>query len=154
MQLKVDEPAPLFESTADDGKKFSLSDLLGKSNIILYFYPKDFTPGCTKEARSFRDNWDKILASDATVVGISSDSSERHSEFKRECNLPFTLLADQDKSIRKLYGVAGSLLPPRVTFVIDKSGKIKNIFNSQLNVTRHIKEALTTIEKMSTEVKN
>jgi peroxiredoxin Q/BCP len=150
MQLKVGDEAPLFESVADDGTKFSLSDVIGKTNIVLYFYPKDFTHGCTKEACSFRDNWDQILQSGATVVGISSDSQEKHADFKKEYKLPFALVSDQNKDIRKLYGVTGSFLPPRVTFVIDLSGKIKNIFNSQLNVTKHVEESLSTLAQLST----
>jgi peroxiredoxin Q/BCP len=152
MKLKVDEQAPLFEASADNGEKFSLADLIGKSNIVLYFYPKDFTLGCTKEACAFRDNWNRVLASGATVVGISSDSPTKHADFKRQYKLPFTLVSDQDKSIRKMYGATGSLIPPRITFVIDKSGKIKNIFNSQLDLTKHVEVALETLNRLSNEV--
>ena len=144
------DDAPLFESVADDGSKFSLSDYIGKTNVVLYFYPKDFTPGCTKEACSFRDNWDRVLQLGATIVGVSSDSQEKHADFKKEYNLPFTLVSDHDKNIRKLYGVGGSfLIPSRVTFVIDKSGKIRNIFNSQLNVTKHVEQALSTLNQIA-----
>jgi thioredoxin-dependent peroxiredoxin len=151
--LKIDDPAPIFESVADDGSKFSLSDLIGKTNIVLYFYPKDFTMGCTKEACSFRDQWEKVLSMNATVVGISSDGPETHANFKKEHRLPFTLVSDQDKSIRKLYGATGTFLPPRVTFVIDKTGKIKNIFNSQLNISKHVEEALRSLRDISNEVR-
>ena len=108
--------------------------------------------GCTKEACSFRDQWEKVLSLKATVVGISSDSQETHANFKKEHRLPFTLVSDQDKSISKLYGATGTFLPQRVTFVIDKSGKIKNIFNSQLNISKHVEEALKTLGDISKEV--
>jgi len=150
--LKIGEQAPNFETVADDGSKFSLSDLIGKTNIVLYFYPKDFTMGCTKEACSFRDQWEKVLSLKATVVGISSDSPETHANFKKEHKLPFTLVSDEDKSVRKLYGATGMFLPQRVTFVIDRSGKIKNIFNSQLNISKHVEEALRTLGNISNEV--
>ena len=154
MTLKVNDSAPVFESVSDDGSKFSLSELIGKTNIVLYFYPKDFTTGCTKEACTFRDNWDKVLALGATVVGISSDDTQTHADFKKKHDLPFTLVSDETKSIRKLYGATGTFLPQRVTFVVDKSGKIRNIFNSQLNITRHVEEALKTLGEMSGEAKS
>ena len=149
MQLKVGDKAPLFESTADDGSKFSLSDLIGKTNVVVYFYPKDFTMGCTKEACAFRDNWDKIISLGATVLGISSDSVETHSRFKKEHSLQFILISDSDRNIRKLYGVDSRFLAPRTTFVIDKQGVIRSVFNSQLNISRHIEEALETLDSIA-----
>jgi len=150
-ELKVGDSAPLFESVTESGNKFSLADALGKSNIVLYFYPKDFTSGCTKEACTFRDNWDKVNSLGATVIGISSDSPDTHARFKKEHGLQFSLVSDQNKHIRKLYGVDGKFIPPRVTFVIDKSGKIRNVFNSQINVTKHVEEALLTLNGISKE---
>ena len=152
MQLKVGDRAPVFDSLTESGEKFSLSDQIGKSNVVLYFYPKDFTAGCTKEACTFRDNWDKVTSLGATIVGISSDSPETHSRFKKEHALPFALVSDQDKRIRKLYGVESHFIPPRTTFVIDKHGNIRNIFNSQVNVTKHVEEALRTLGEISKEV--
>lgn len=149
MKLKIGDQAPDFEAVAENGSKFVLADLIGKTNIVLYFYPKDFTLGCTKEACSFRDVWERAKALGATVVGVSSDSEETHTRFKREHNLQFTLVSDHDKSVRKLYGAIGSLIPPRITFIIDKSGKIRSIFNSQINITKHIEEALKTLEGIS-----
>jgi thioredoxin-dependent peroxiredoxin len=152
MRLKVNDIAPVFESVTETGEKFSLVDLLGKTNVVLYFYPKDFTMGCTKEACAFRDNWEKVISLGATIIGISSDSPETHSRFKKEHSLQFTLLSDQNKDIRKLYGIDGKFIPPRTTFVIDKQGKIRHIFNSQLNVTKHVGEALSTLDSISKEV--
>jgi thioredoxin-dependent peroxiredoxin len=149
MELKVGEDAPVFESVTETGEKFSLADLIGKTNVVLYFYPKDFTAGCTKEACTFRDYWDKVTELGAVIVGISSDSPETHSRFKKEHNLQFTLLSDKDKRIRKLYGAESRFIPPRVTFVIDRQGKIRNIFNSQINITKHIEEALQTLNDIS-----
>jgi thioredoxin-dependent peroxiredoxin len=151
MELKVGETAPVFDAVTDTGEKFSLSNLTGKTNVVLYFYPKDFTAGCTKEACSFRDNWDRVTSLGATVIGISADSPETHSKFRKEHSLPFTLVSDRDKRIRKLYGVDGMFIPPRTTFVIDKNGKIRSVFNSQLNVTKHIEEALRTLDVISKE---
>ncbi len=148
MQLKIGNKAPLFEAITDTDTKISLGDLLGKSNIILYFYPKDMTPGCTAEACGFRDNWDKIVSLGATVLGVSSQSTDSHKEFKQKNNLPFPLLSDPKNEIRKLYGVTGFLIPPRVTFVIDKEGIIRFIFNSQLNVTKHVSDALENLEEI------
>ncbi len=152
MRLKENDMAPVFESFTETGEKFSLGDLLGKTNIVLYFYPKDFTMGCTKEACAFRDNWNKVISLGATIIGVSSDSPETHSRFKKEHSLQFTLLSDQNKDIRKLYGIDGMFIPPRTTFVIDKRGKIRHIFNSQLNVTKHVEEALATLDSISKEV--
>ncbi|MDG6994745.1 MAG: peroxiredoxin [Nitrososphaerota archaeon] len=152
MQLKVGDMAPLFESTTDDGSKFSLSDLIGKINVIVYFYPKDFTMGCTKEACAFRDDWNEITSLGATVVGISSDSVETHSKFKKEQSLPFILISDSDRSIRKLYGVDSRFLAPRTTFVIDRQGVIRSVFNSQLNISRHISQALETLHNIEKTV--
>ena len=151
MQLKILDNAPQFESVTDTGEKYSLSDFLGKSSVVLYFYPKDFTMGCTKEACTFRDNWEKVTSLGATVVGVSSDDPETHAKFKREHSLQFTLISDQDKAIRKLYSVEGRFIPSRITFVIDKQGKIRSIFNSQLNVTKHVEEALESLNEISTE---
>ena len=152
MRLKVNNMAPVFESVTETGEKFALVDMLGKTNIVLYFYPKDFTMGCTKEACAFRDNWNKVISLGSTIIGVSSDSPETHSKFKKEHSLQFTLLSDENKAIRKLYGIDSKFIPPRTSFIIDKRGKIRHIFNSQLNVTKHVEEALGTLDTISKEV--
>ena len=149
--LHVNEKAPLFETTTDSGGHFSLLDETGKTNIVLYFYPKDFTLGCTKESCAFRDNWEKVLSLDATVYGISSDSVESHKAFKEENALPFTLLTDQNREIRRKYGIDGRFIPPRVTFVIDKRGLIRSIFSSQLNMSKHVENALAVLKVIESE---
>ncbi|ARM75515.1 peroxiredoxin [Acidianus manzaensis] len=145
---KVGEKAPLFESVTDSGEKFALSDFIGKHNIVLYFYPKDDTPGCTREACAFRDNWDLLKGYDVVVVGVSSDDIDSHKKFKQKYNLPFILVSDPDKKIRELYDAKGFILPDRVTFVIDKQGIIRHIYKSQMNPENHVKEALKTLEKI------
>jgi thioredoxin-dependent peroxiredoxin len=149
MQISPQQKAPLFESVSDTGEKFSLGDLVGKTNVVLYFYPKDFTSGCIKEACTFRDNWDKVQSMGATVVGVSSDDPKTHARFKKEHALPFVLVSDQNHAIRKLYGVDGRFIPPRTTFVIDKNGVVRDVYSSQTNISKHIEEALETLNKIS-----
>src|ERR1039457_6940075 len=123
---KVGDIAPDFSVAASDGKTVHLKDTVGKGNIILYFYPKDDTPGCTKEACSFRDTFSEFKGLDATVFGVSFDSVESHKAFIEKYNLPFVLLADTDKKVATTYGVAdeNSRVASRITFVINKAGKI------------------------------
>jgi thioredoxin-dependent peroxiredoxin len=152
--LHVNDKAPLFSAKTDSGETFSLADHLGKSNIVLYFYPKDFTTGCTKEGCAFRDKWDKVISLGATVLGVSSDSVESHKAFKEQYKLPFTLLSDDNnQEIRKQYGVKGLLIPSRVTFVIDRRGVIRDIFNSQINFREHIDNALRVLSEINREEK-
>jgi peroxiredoxin Q/BCP len=117
--------------------------------VVLYFYPKDDTPGCTKEACTFRDQYQDFQDAGAAVLGVSSDSSESHRKFAAKHRLPFTLLADRGGQVRKRYGVPATLglLPGRVTFVIDAAGVVRHVFNSQLDATRHVGEALGVLQK-------
>ncbi|QIW23580.1 peroxiredoxin [Sulfolobus sp. S-194] len=149
--MKVGDKAPLFEGITDTGEKFSLADYIGKHNIVLYFYPKDDTPGCTREACAFRDNWNLLQGYDVVIIGISSDDVESHKKFKQKYNLPFILVSDPDKKIRELYDAKGFILPARITFVIDKKGIIRHIYNSQLNPENHVKEALKALEMLKKE---
>jgi peroxiredoxin Q/BCP len=148
MTLKVGDPAPLFEGVTDTGEPFRLGDHVGKRNVVVYFYPKDDTPGCTKEACAFRDSWDRITSTGALVVGVSSDSVDSHRDFKKKYNLPFTLVSDPKTKIREAYGVKGLLIPPRVTFVIDKKGRIVHVYNNQLNPEKHVEEALKALQTL------
>ncbi|MEM2056376.1 MAG: peroxiredoxin [Thermoplasmatales archaeon] len=150
MTLRVGDKAPDFTAISDDGTTVSLSDKLKEGPVVLYFYPKDETPGCGAEACAFRDNWEEIRKLGATVIGVSSDSVESHRQFKENRKLQFTLLSDPKKEIRKKYDATGSLLPPRITYVIDKNGIIREVYNSQLNATMHAQialKALKSIEK-------
>ena len=128
--LKVGDPAPDFSAWASDGTTVHLKDFLGQGPIVLYFYPKDDTPGCTKEACSLRDTFAEFKGLSATVFGVSFDSVASHQKFAAKYQLPFLLLADTDKQIAQAYGVAGrySLWTARVTFVIDAQGKIARVF--------------------------
>ncbi|GAQ78504.1 peroxiredoxin [Klebsormidium nitens] len=146
-KLSVGDTVPPLILKDQDGKDFSLGDLRGKS-VVLYFYPADDTPGCTKEACAFRDSYDTFLKAGAEVVGVSGDSPESHTAFKAKYNLPFTLLSDEGNKTRKEWGIPSDLfgaLAGRQTYVIDKDGKIKLVFNSQLNFAKHVTEALAVI---------
>jgi len=146
---KVGDQAPDFSVAASDGTTFHLKDAIGKSNVILYFYPKDDTPGCTKEACGIRDTFDEFKGLNATVFGISFDSVDSHKDFIAKYKLPFVLLADTDKSVGKLYGVAneGSKFASRVTFVIDKTGKIVYV-NPKVNPATHAAELQSVLKKL------
>lgn len=148
MVLKSGEKAPDFEAVSDDGRKIKLSEILKKKEVILYFYPKDETPGCTAEACSFRDDWDLFNEMGAEVLGVSSDSVQSHKKFKEHHDLQFTLLSDPDKEIRIKYGVKGSILPPRTTFIISRDGTIFHVFNSQINAKMHVKEAMDALKRI------
>ena len=138
MTLPVGSHAPDFKGTDEKGNAITLYEVLKDRNVVLYFYPKDETPGCTKEACTFRDNWEDINKLGATVIGISSDSVESHRKFKENHSLPFTLISDPDKSIRKAYDAIGTLLPPRISYVITKDGTIVHVYNSQMNPAKHV----------------
>lgn len=148
MNLKIGEVAPEFSLPDQNGKYHKLADYIGK-NILLYFYPKDFTPGCTEEACQIRDSFPSFTDINAVVLGISTDSSDRHKKFAAKYNLPFTLLADTDKKIVKTYGVyqpkkfLGKELfgVVRTSFLIGKDSKILNIYE-KVKPTLHAQEVL------------
>ena len=149
--MKTEDKAPDFELPDQHGNGVRLYDLTGTKNIVLYFYPKDDTPGCTIEAKAFRDNYEVFTEQGAMVIGISSDSEDSHKNFCTKYDLPFTLLSDQGGKVRKLYGVPKTLglYPGRVTYIIDKQGIIRHIFDSQLNPQQHIDEALKILKTMN-----
>jgi peroxiredoxin Q/BCP len=137
--LKVGDPAPDFTAPTSAGTTLHLKDQIGKAPIVLYFYPKDDTPGCTKEACGLRDNFKAFRDLQATVYGVSYDSVDSHREFIEKYNLPFELISDSEKSIAKAYGADGLLFAKRMTFVIDKAGKIAWI-NPSVNPSTHSAE--------------
>jgi peroxiredoxin Q/BCP len=141
------QPAPDFELPDAEGKRIRLADFKGKKAVVLYFYPKDDTPGCTAEACSFRDSYEDFQDAGAEVIGVSSDSTASHEKFAKRHKLPFTLLSDAKGEVRRKYGVPTTLglLPGRVTFVIDRKGIVRHVFNSQLQATRHVQEALEAL---------
>jgi peroxiredoxin Q/BCP len=148
--IKAGDTAPDFALPDRSGTTVRLSDYRGKKAVVLYFYPKDDTPGCTKEACSFRDQYEVFKDAGAEVIGISSDSAESHAKFASKYQLPFVLVADQGGSVRKQYGVPATLglLPGRVTFVIDPQGVVRHVFNSQLQATKHVDEAAQALRAL------
>ncbi len=143
-RVKVGDRAPDFSLRSQEGELVSLSQLISRGNVVVYFYPKDRTPGCTAEAGAFRDSYGRFGELGAEVVGISSDSVDSHKGFADKCQLPFKILSDVAGAVRKSYGVPSSMgmLPGRVTYVIDRKGIVRHIFSSQLHATRHVEEAL------------
>lgn len=149
--LEKDDPAPEFKAKNQDGKEISLTDFKGKK-VILYFYPKDNTPGCTAEACNLRDNYSGLTSRGFEVIGVSPDSERSHSKFIGKFNLPFNLIADPDKNILKKYGAWGlkkmygkeyeGVL--RTTYVIDENGKIERVFK-KVDTKNHSEQILTAL---------
>ncbi len=149
--VAVGESAPDFRLLSNSGNYVSLHDFLGTKNLVVYFYPKDFTRGCTAEACSFRDSYEAFKELGAEVIGISSDNQDSHGAFAKEHSLPFILLSDTDGSVRKAYGVKKSLglFEGRVSFVIDKKGIVRHVFSSQVRATAHVTEAMNVLESLT-----
>ena len=148
--VKVGDKAPDFSLPDQDGKPVSLKDFTGKKSVVLYFYPKDNTSICTKEACLFRDQYVVFREAGAEVIGVSSDSSDSHKKFIEAQHLPFKLLSDEGGQLRKTYGVpsAMGMLPGRVTYVIDPTGTVRLVFNSMMNAQKHVDEALKQLKEI------
>ena len=150
--LDVGIEAPAFAVPTDDGGEFKLSDWRGKSHVVLYFYPRDFTVGCTKEACDFRDNFDDILGEGAVLIGVSTDPADRHERFRAEHELPFPLGADTERRVTRLYDaermfrIGGA---QRVTYVIDKDGVIRAAFRHELAIGRHRNDVLLALRRIN-----
>jgi len=151
MAIKVGDTAPDFSLRDQNGKNVTLADFRGKKSVVLYFYPKDDTPGCTIESCAFRDQYEVFQAAGAEVIGVSGDSSDSHQKFATKHNLPFTLLSDQGDQIRKQYGAttAFGFIPGRVTYVIDQNGVVQYVFDSMLNFKGHVEETLKTLQQLA-----
>ena len=150
LSLKVGDKVPAFTLNDQDGKPFSITDVIGRKVIVIYFYPKDESPVCTKEACAFRDNYTDFVKRGALVIGINGGTVESHRDFRRKYNLPFILLSDPGNTVLKAFGVHGSLgMTGRETFVVGLDGKVAFTYNSMLNGKRHMEEALDFIEKMN-----
>lgn len=145
--LRVGDPAPDFELPSAAGGPVRLSDYRGKSEVVLFFYPKNNTPACTFEACSFRDSHEEFRAAGAVVIGVSSDSADSHRRFAERFHLPYLLVSDPDGALREQYGVARTLglFPGRVTYLIDRDGIVRHIFSSQVQLRRHVAEALEVL---------
>jgi peroxiredoxin Q/BCP len=151
--LKEGDKAPDFTLQSDQGKEVKLSDFRGVSNIILYFYPKDQTPGCTTEACNFRDNFSQFEDMNTTILGVSVDDVNSHQAFKKKDNLNFTLLADPEKTVTKEYGVLNSFgKASRVTFVIDKEGVIRKIY-PKVDPGKNYEELLAFLKTMQMKIR-
>ena len=148
--LKVGDLAPDFEVVSSTGQKIHLADFRGRSEVVLFFYPKDNSPACTLEACSFRDNHDAFRDAGAEVIGISGDSDRSHQGFANRFGLAYPLVSDSDGALRKLYGVPKTLgiFPGRVTYVIDRNGLIRSMISSQMEPWKHIAEALKTLKSL------
>ncbi|WP_161890790.1 peroxiredoxin [Pontibacter russatus] len=151
--VKEGDKAPDFELQRQDGGLFRLYDLLKEKNVVLYFYPKDSTPACTKQACEFRNQYEVFKEYDAEVVGVSSDSLQSHQKFERVHHLPFTLLSDRGGQIRGIYGVPRrlGLLPGRVTYIIGKDKIVRAVYNSMNKPLEHINTALEVLRSINTE---
>ncbi|MEM8672819.1 MAG: peroxiredoxin [Cyanobacteria bacterium P01_G01_bin.67] len=143
MTLSVGSTAPAFTTVDDEGNSVSLEDFAGKI-VVLYFYPKDDTPGCTKQAQSFRDNFAEYQNQDMVVLGVSMDDQASHQKFKEKYGLPFQLLVDSDGSITKAYDVDGGGYAKRVTYIIDGKGEIVKV-DSNVNTSTHATDILSSM---------
>jgi thioredoxin-dependent peroxiredoxin len=149
-KIEVGSQVPEFVLPDQNGELFNIKDYIGKNSLVIYFYPKDDTPACTKEACYFRDQYEVFSDNGAMIIGISSQSSESHKNFIEKYRLPFTLLSDKEHKAHRMFGVSKNpfLLPSRITFIINKAGKIVFSFDSQVNVISHIDEALRIIKEL------
>jgi peroxiredoxin Q/BCP len=154
MAIAVGDKCPEFTLKDQNNTDFDIKNVLGKQVLVIYFYPKDDTPGCTAEACSFRDSYEDFKDLGCEVIGISSDSPEKHAKFAEKHRLSFTLLADTSKTVRKLFGVPGNLfglIPGRVTYIIDKKGIVRHIYNSLTNAAGHIEESIKAVKSITNE---
>jgi peroxiredoxin Q/BCP len=148
-ELNKGDKIPSFKLKDQNDEWFDISGYVGKSFLVVYFYPKDDTPGCTREACTFRDKYEDFANNNIKVIGISGDSPTSHKRFAQKHKLNFTLLSDEHQKVEKSFGVPRNLfglLPGRVTYVIDLQGTIIHVFNSQLNVEKHVSEALRIVK--------
>lgn len=148
--LNVGDAAPQVTLTLHNGETIPLADLYCNRVVVLFFYPKDNTAICTREACAFRDSYEKFVDAGATVIGVSSDSAESHQNFADKHRLPFLLATDADCVLRRAFGVPKTLglLPGRSTYVIDRNGIIRSVFTAQFAAERHVNEAFKAIESL------
>ena len=151
--IRAGDKAPDFTLPSQTGEPVRLHDRLGERVVVLYFYPRDNTPGCTAEACAFRDSYEAFTDAGADVIGVSSDSVARHEALAGQHELPFTLLSDQGGRVRKSYGVPAvvGLIPGRVTYVIDRQGTVRHSFSSMTNIGQHVSDALRVVRRLQTE---
>jgi len=150
-KLQIGEPAPDVTGITQNGTRLALADYRGRQPVVVFFYPKDGTAICTKEACAFRDAYEEFVSAGAAVIGVSSDSQQSHQQFAASHRLPFQLVSDDDGAWRLAFGVPRTLgvLAGRVTYVMDREGIVRHIFNSQFAAGRHVEEALEVIRKLN-----
>ena len=152
MNIQIGDDCPRFALKNQHNELINIEDLIGKKNLVIYFYPKDETPGCTKEACSFRDSYEEFKELGCEVIGISTDSVSAHKAFAEKHRLTFILLADTKKEVRNAFNVPSNLfglIPGRVTYIVDKKGVIRGIHNSQTNPVGHIDSAIETVKNLN-----
>jgi peroxiredoxin Q/BCP len=147
--VQVGDQAPTFTAPLQDGGSFDSAALLGQRWLVLFFYPKDNTPVCTKEACAFRDSYEAFTAAGAEVIGVSSDSAASHQAFAAKHRLPFPIISDHDRALRKLFGVPNPLgvIPGRVTYVIDRQGVVRLVFSALFASVDHVHKALAAVQE-------
>jgi thioredoxin-dependent peroxiredoxin len=153
MAISVGDKCPIFSLPNQRGEIFKISEFIGKKLLVIYFYPKDETTGCTAEACSFRDSYEEFESMGCEIIGISSDSISSHEKFASKYRLNFTLLADTEQTVRRKFGVPTNffgLVAGRVTYIVDISGIVRSVHNAQVDATSHIKESIKMIKKLST----
>ena len=147
-KIKVGDKIPQFRLLNQDGKQVNIIEYFGRP-LVIFFYPKDDTPGCTKEVCAFRDSYEKFIHAEVQIFGISGDSVNSHQSFRSKYNLQFDLLSDTNNEIRSTFGVPADLfglIPGRVTYIVDPEGIVRYIFNNQLNSKKHVEESLRIIK--------
>jgi peroxiredoxin Q/BCP len=149
-RIGVGDKAPDFTLPSQSGEQVRLHDRIGERVVVLYFYPKDETSGCTAEACAFRDSHEVFSDAGAEVIGVSSDSADKHAAFADHHKLPFTLLSDAGGKVRRLYGVPSTLgfIPGRVTYVIDRDATVRHVYNSMTNIGGHVNDTLDVVKKL------
>jgi peroxiredoxin Q/BCP len=149
--IATGQHAPDFTLPAGDGRSVSLAEFRGKKAVVLFFYPKDETPGCTREACEFRDSYDRFGDAGAEVIGVSDDDVESHRSFASHHRLPMTLLSDAGGRVRQQYGVKSlfGVVADRVTFVIDREGVVRHVFAARLRFGKHVDEALGVVKSLA-----
>ena len=152
--MKIGEPCPKIAFNNQHGNPIPFSDIIGSKNIVFFFYPKNFTPGCTKEACVFRDSYAEFQQYDCEIIGVSSDSEKSHLSFSNVFNLNYHLISDRNESLRALFNVPKNLfglIPGRVTFIFDKKGICIGLFNSMINSQGHIRYAIKCLKKTTNQ---
>lgn len=156
MKIEKGSKLPSFALPDQHGNMLDINTLIGTKNLVIYFYPKDDSPGCTREACYFQDQYEVFNSADALIIGISGQSVESHRKFAEKYHLSFTLLSDKDNKVRKMFGVPTDffgVLPGRVTYIADKTGTVVYVFDSQSQATKHVDEALKILKSLNTPEK-